>query len=846
MSKAEALQFVGAMQAAIEAGDPAQVGALVNFEAVARKAMGGIRIGDSYRERFLKEMLEEQQSLASWGHGLVSEASAGTDYGLLRLQQLTNADPSKVRTYAIFRHKLSDVRLNYYNYELGRAADGHVQAVDIWDSASGNWMSTEWRRRFMPRVIEANPNLEIALKASEVALAKADDAIMALIADFGAQDHAAVLDKYDQLPEVVRSDKTLMLLRLASLRASRPAEFNLALEQFRKAYPRDMAGDIHGLDFHVSRKEYVEASHCALRMDQAIGGDAYLKSLAANFLIRADKVAEAKAVIAAALKLDPNMLELYLTAFQIAVEQNQIPEAIRWLEAMQKQFQEEPAGLETDRQYTALVKSNQFVQWRAKHPPPDVIAKSLIESPTPLTEIEVQRVTAALEKAAVVLDSAKLNGQVDWARVAAQAVSGLKLPDGLRRDVVKAAQRGGRGGFAPMVTAATREGGRYETVRCYQHQGKWHALMRLIRRDLWVDYHLLTMVRTHAGRPMISNVYDFATGQSFVSAQRESLINSQEAIATIQNKTVKMQMRDRARTLDRMLRQSRSQQPKDALATLRTLPESQRKNRTLLLKEMELAMQVGPDECEQVLARLRAAYPNDPATIYVTAHLYYLQTRPQEALDALGKLDKLIGGDLYLQLLMARQYVLMKDFTQARAAIQKAIDGGLATRDAYINMVVVAAQEMNAPVALEWLDALVAKFQTDFAEIGEVVAQVPDFFRSPEFAGWLKQHDRTLEEVTPIGFDPALAGDAQGGEPSADATPAAGSPTEAPADGSAPPAGDPAAAPSAPESPAGPDGGAPAAPEGGTAPPAESPPGESPPTESPPSEPAPAANPPPS
>src|SRR5262249_22998134 len=128
-----------------------------------------------------------------------------------------------------------------------------------------------------------------------------------------------VLAAYRQLPEGLKKDKNLLLLRLRAAQRLNEPEYQQALEDFRMAHPDDACIDFLSIDYFTLKKDFAKAFEGIDRVEQSVGGDPYLLVLRAGIQILATDLAGAATSAAKAVEQEPTLAAGHVALLRIAV-----------------------------------------------------------------------------------------------------------------------------------------------------------------------------------------------------------------------------------------------------------------------------------------------------------------------------------------------------------------------------------------------------------------------------------------------------------------------------------------------------------------------------------------------
>jgi len=175
---------------------------------------------------------------------------------------------------------------------------------------------------------------------------------------------------------------------------------------------------------------------------------------------------------------------------------------------------------------------------------------------------------------------------------------------------------------------------------------------------------------------------------------------------------------------------------REALEAYAALPPEVRRSRVFLAARLQAAKLGGDDAYTEALDDFAKLYPKDPVRALVNVDRHYSRGDFARARRSVDELDRMVGGDPYLNVLRANAYVAEGNLPAARKAAEAAVAG-----------------EPDMPKT-HWTLVDVALLQRDFAEVARTLTRMEsevgvvlralqmnpafaDFGASPEGLAWL-------------------------------------------------------------------------------------------------------------
>ncbi len=361
----EADAFAESLAQASLKGDLEASFRLVNWDRIVDRALEVPELPGlaAVRRQFKHGVLVQLRRTGGLTTRINATIKQGGSYRALRIE--VEADPPAV----MFRLKQTKPEaLNYHRFVLARNADGEVVADDFYVFLSGENMSESLRRTWLP-IARQSVKSEVEKRTTPVepwvASLNAIDQISKMLMQ---NRHAEMLDAYRKLPEAVRKDKALLLLRMTAARAVSDEEYRECLKDMRTYHPNDPAADLLSIDAYVLQKQYDEAVKCLDRTNEQVR-DPLLLARRASLLLLTKKVAEARKSVQEAIHGEPDFSECYTVALDVAVADRNHAETVGFLNILEKKFGYQWKDLRSVPIFAEFVKSPQYAAWAETQSP---------------------------------------------------------------------------------------------------------------------------------------------------------------------------------------------------------------------------------------------------------------------------------------------------------------------------------------------------------------------------------------------------------------------------------------------------------------------------------------------
>lgn len=319
-------------------------------------------------------------------------------------------------------------------------------------------------------------------------------------------------------------------------------------------------------------------------------------------------------------------------------------------------------------------------------------------------------------------DTAKLDQMIDTDFILSRAIAGRPIGD----EELRGIKRGlGTMGARLCRELAGQEGQKVVFLRSQMIGGSPRPLLRLTS-GAGVNYYQFELDKQPSGI-RAADILVYLSGETLsesMSTAFDALAKSGIGKATLTAiKTTRENMRDGKWT--------------EARAQFETLPASLRKTKPLRLLELQIVGEIDNAEYLKVLDAYSRDFPNDPSLALVRIDQVILKKQWTELLAMLDQLDKLLGGDPYLDQMRVDAYINLGKHDEAIAAAQHATKAEPTAESAWWLLFasqVEAKKYADAITTLEMLRDTFGYVTWDGLAQDE---QYATFVASPEFQAWL-------------------------------------------------------------------------------------------------------------
>lgn len=334
VAKKDCETFALALEEAVRLRDAKTCEASIDWNTLYARATNGVPANDSVRRKFREEADASLQGEDGLLGGAIAAVATGGSFKFLRVVENGSG------ATALFRLAHADGGVpEYLSFLVESDADGAPLATDVDVAGEGGLVSLKLRRYFLALSAESTRALEDKVRGHDrldVRYAKSFEAAQEA---FNAGEHARATFQLDLLPEEMKNDRAVVLLRLDAARATSDEAFREALADARRRFPSDAAVERRALDQYLLTGAHASARGAIRTLNAAVGGDPYLDWLLATVEDAAGDLAAARAACRKAIEREPSLEEAWWSMLSYAVREENWSEAAFVLQRMDTRFE---------------------------------------------------------------------------------------------------------------------------------------------------------------------------------------------------------------------------------------------------------------------------------------------------------------------------------------------------------------------------------------------------------------------------------------------------------------------------------------------------------------------------
>jgi hypothetical protein len=255
-------------------------------------------------------------------------------------------------------------------------------------------------------------------------------------------------------------------------------------------------------------------------------------------------------------------------------------------------------------------------------------------------------------EAAAKEDGAKLAAQFDFDALADIILQGLEIPDEYRKTYKTGFNSQGGASRMPLQIAATvKAGGDFTLLRVHRHGDKYAAVFRL-KTNGGLNYQDLKLAKNADGKIKIHDFYSLLTGELASTSVRHVVLPT--IVHELGTPLDKLSPKEAESVThfpkyEAAIKAFQARNFTRVTEICESMPKSMQEAKAILILRYNVAARsLKWDEARAVTDDFRRTYPGDNALDLLALPNLLQDEKSDEALAAIDRIDKFIGGDPYL------------------------------------------------------------------------------------------------------------------------------------------------------------------------------------------------------
>jgi len=274
--------------------------------------------------------------------------------------------------------------------------------------------------------------------------------------------------------------------------------------------------------------------------------------------------------------------------------------------------------------------------------------------------------------------------------------------------------------------------GKWKLLRLSLIEGKWHALFRLTGNDCF-DYYDFFLVAKEDGEVAVEDYYTYTLCETFGDGIRRYFLLSRSLGLPVANESL-----DAGKKMQQHLEAGEF---REAMAALENMPEPFKREKWVLQKKASIASHISPETYVEVVEEMRRQFPDCVGLEIDAVGRFAAEKQFDKAMDSVDRVDRLVGGDTYLDVMRGYLLVLEGKYQQARPYLTKSLLQEDDLPDTYRVLAGLAMQEGDFQEAVRCFTVIETKLKRKLPDFVDF-PRYPAFARSSEYKAWRASHTR--------------------------------------------------------------------------------------------------------
>lgn len=359
VTRDQAEQLTAEIDAAVTAKNSGQLTALIDESKFFDRVFRGLDLTGKARQEFMIGV-RSGGGLNKLSGQIIDAAKQGGGFDLVRYVEEDNT------VKPLFRLMLPEMGgVNYFKLTLSANGDGKARIADMFIYLTGEPLTQTMRRLLVPVVAHKNRSLLARLSGEENDLITHQSEIQRIQQSIASGQFRQSLTQFDQLPESLRQNQTLIFMRLAAAQQVDEEEYKNTVLMMQKLFKDSPSSDFRMIDYYALTMEQEKVIETLDRLKTVIG-DPYLDALKLDAFIALGRFEEGKKVIADVRAKLPKLDEVRFAQVGLALEMEDYQSVAEHLTDLKSDFKHELV-VEGVPEYAGFVKSDAYRTWKARN-----------------------------------------------------------------------------------------------------------------------------------------------------------------------------------------------------------------------------------------------------------------------------------------------------------------------------------------------------------------------------------------------------------------------------------------------------------------------------------------------
>lgn len=292
-------------------------------------------------------------------------------------------------------------------------------------------------------------------------------------------------------------------------------------------------------------------------------------------------------------------------------------------------------------------------------------------------------------------------------------------------------------GFGEQIIKGLGNVGSLRLLRFDWNNGDPRAFYRIITSQGTLNYYDMHLAQREDSKLVIRDIYVYLNDETFATTMRRALGADPEDTLSRMYAPQRVEGTGKLNEVDSMALLYRDKQYEEMMSYHESLPETSRNNRMVQYYRMFAAQQLGEARYKQVLEEVNRKFAGSPSMDLMMVNHHILNRQFDSTLVVVDRIDRLVGGDPYLNLIRSHVASEKNEIAQAKDYIQKVLAYDSTLTGPYFALMLLSLREKNYAETAKLLN--LAEQRTGIDIDSALITQdekMADFARSEEFRKW--------------------------------------------------------------------------------------------------------------
>ena len=273
-------------------------------------------------------------------------------------------------------------------------------------------------------------------------------------------------------------------------------------------------------------------------------------------------------------------------------------------------------------------------------------------------------------------NTSRASVMIDWDTLLDRATAGTDGEERSRKAFIRGAKQSAETTYMQQLAMLVSQGGELALLRIRGDEHERRALLRMITPNNGVTYNDMLLTKDAAGVVRAVDIYSYASGEYVSAPVRRLYMQAVASEPTLMGKLAgkKNEMVSKALMFQELTQKTLSGQYQEVVDLFKRMSPDMQHEKNVLVAYVSASAHLGEEQYTAAMDELRKAFPNDPGIDLMLVDGFILRKHYDEAIQAIDRIDKSLGGDPFLDVLRSNIYMAKGDDHAARSSARRAAE----------------------------------------------------------------------------------------------------------------------------------------------------------------------------